>query len=395
MGCGGGDDACTTLACTSAQAANQPRAQGGSGGASSNSGTPGGDLLSDEDPRPVAGLQDDQVCNGVTVNAPTRPINVLILLDRSISMLQPTDPTVVGSPSRWDAVRSALGSFVNSDQATEARVGLQFLGLMRQDDCSVDKYAVPAVAVAPLAANRAALLDIMNTTLPGSLTPTAPAVEGSLRYALSLAQRPENADVPTVLVLASDGLPTECGTVGADGVNAASVSQVSAILKNYAKPPLDGAGKPTQPPIRTYVVAPEGESLNARTLAQAGDAQAFVLGTQTGGGGANLEAEFLDALLRIIAKPLDCQIDLPQLASGTGQSLDFDKVRVRFTAANSGTVTEYPRTDNVVNCGNNKAWYYDDPLAPKKIIFCQDTCQALSAGDLKVELGCSPTRIVR
>jgi len=392
-GCGG-DPECTTIGCASQETSNAQGAQGGSGG-SDNATVPGGDLLAGE---PTGGgsrgLEDSQVCQGVSVSAPTSPINVLILLDRSISMLESTDPTVPGAPSRWDAIRAALGSFVNSAQAADARVGLQFLGLMLNDDCAVEKYAVPAVAVAPLAANRSALLDIMSTTRPGSLTPTAPAVEGSLRYALALAQRPENAEIPTVLVLASDGLPTECGRVGTDGANVASLSQVTDIMRSYSKPPLDAAGKPTQPPIRTYVVAPEGESLNARQLAQAGDAQAFILGTRTGAG-VDLEAEFLDALLRIVVKPLSCEIEVPQTAPGTGQGIDFEKVRVRFTGANSQTVTEYPRTDGVVSCGANAAWYYDDPLAPKKIVFCQNACQALGAGDLKVELGCAPQRILR
>jgi hypothetical protein len=396
-GCGGGsDEGCTTIGCAQAQGASQPSGQGGSSGSSSSVGTPGGDLLAgDEGSGTSTGLQDGQVCSGVSAAAPTRPINIMILLDASVSMLDSTDPSNPSAPSRWDAVRSALGSFVNSAQAADARVGLQFLGLMpRGDDCSADKYAVPAVPIAPLGSNRTQLIDAMNNWRPGSLTPTVPAVTGSLRYAMEIAQRPENEDIPTVLVLASDGLPTECGQMTADGAVIASITQVADILRSYSKPPVDGAGNPMQPAIKTYVVAPEGGSTNAPLLAQAGDAQAFVLAGPNGSG-TNLEAAFLDALLRIITKPISCELDLPDKAPDTGQELDFDKVRVRFTAAGSGTVSEYPRTDNLVNCGNNKAWYYDDQVHPKKIILCRDTCQSLSAGDLKIELGCSPQRIVR
>jgi hypothetical protein len=399
IGCGGGgDEGCTTVGCAQSQAqgANQPTGQGGSGGAPSSMGVPGGDLLGGDDGSGApSGLQDGQVCSGVSVAAPTRPINIMILLDASVSMLEPTDRNDPNAPTRWDAVRAALGSFVNSAQAADARVGLQFLGLMpRGDDCSADKYAVPAVPIAPLGSNRTQLIDAMNNWRPGSLTPTVPAVTGSLRYAMEIAQRPENKDIPTVLVLASDGLPTECGQMTADGAVIASITQVADILRSYSKPALDGSGNPTQPPIKTYVVAPEGGSTNAPLLAQAGDAQAFVLAGPNGSG-TNLEAAFLDALLRIITKPISCELDLPEKAPDTGQALDFDKVRVRFTAAGSGTVTEYPRTDNFVNCGTNKAWYYDDPLHPKKILLCRDTCQSLSAGDLKIELGCSPKQIVR
>ena len=392
-GCGGDKAECTSIGCANQQSSS---AQGGSGGDGSSGTPPGGDLLGGENSSTGSGpLQDSQVCQGVSVSAPTSPVNVLILLDRSTSMLDPVDANVPGSPTRWDAVTSAIRSFVNSAQAADARVGLQFFGLTAPpDDCGVDKYATPAVGVAPLASNRAALLDAIGTTRPGSFTPTAPALEGVLRYSLGVAQRPENAGIPTVVVMASDGIPTECGPIGDDGKMIISFAQIIDILKSYSQPPKDSAGNPAQPPIRTYIVGTQALSSNANALAQAGDGQAFLVGDQAGAG-VDLEARFLDALLRIVVKPLSCSIELPQSAPGTGQAIDFEKVRVRFTAANSRTVTEYPRTDGSVTCGGNSAWYYDDPLAPKRIVFCRNACQALGAGDLTVELGCAPQRILR
>jgi hypothetical protein len=394
-GCGADKGACTSIGCASQETSNAQGAQGGSGGSGSDSALPGGDLLGGESSAGAGPLQDNLVCQGVSVSAPTSPVNVLILLDRSTSMLDPVDRNVPGSPSRWQAVTSAIRSFVNSAQAADARVGLQFFGLTAPpDDCGVDKYANPAVAVAPLGSNRQALLDAIDTTLPGSFTPTAPALEGVLRYSLGVAKRPENAGIPTVVIMASDGIPTECGPVGDDGVMIISFAQIIDILKSYSQPPTDAAGMPTQPPIRTYIVGTQALSSNANALAQAGDGQAFLVGDQAGAP-IDLEAKFLDALLRIVVKPLSCELELPQSAPGTGQAIDFDKVRVRFTAANSRTVTEYPRTDGLVTCGSNSAWYYDDPRAPKKIVFCHNACQALGAGDLKVELGCAPQRILR
>lgn len=389
--CGGDSETCSTIACAQSQQSNNPVTSGGSGGNGNSGGAP--DLLGNDTGQPPTGLQDGQVCQGVSVSAPTTPVNVLILLDRSVSMNDPVDDTVPNSPTRWEAVTSALRSFVNSAQAAEARVGLQFFGLMAQDDCTVDKYAAPAVGIAPLGGNRDALLNAINTTRPGSFTPTAPALEGTLRYALSVAQRPENEGIPTVLVMASDGIPTECGPVDSNGQMITSFAQLIDILSAYSQPPRDAAGTPTQPPIRTYIVGTQQLSTNAISLARAGDGQAFLVGNEAGAP-VDLEARFLDALLRIVAKPLSCQVDLPEDAPD-GQTVDFEKVRVRFTAANSGTVTEYPRIDSVVSCGANQAWYYDDPLEPKQIVFCNSACQALGAGDLSVELGCAPTRIVR
>jgi von Willebrand factor type A domain len=385
-GCGG-DEACTTIGCANEQqASNAATAQGGGAGSSGSDMAAAdvfGDLGSGMGP-----LQDDQVCASVGATAPTRPINVVILLDRSISMLASVDASVPGAPSRWEAVNSALGSFVNSAQAADARVGLQFLGLMNQDDCEVGKYAVPAVAVAPLTSNRTALLDVLGKTRPGSLTPAAPAIEGSLRYALSVAQRPENADIPTVLVLASDGLPTECGPIGPDGLRTVSFGQILDILKSYSQP-----ADATQPVIRTHLVGTQELASNASSLAQAGGGEAFLVGNDAGSG-VDLEVKFLEALLRIVVKPLACEWDLPQ-ATEDGQAIDFEQVRARFTASSSGTVSEYPRARDLTTCGLNKAWYYDDPLAPKKLVFCPDTCRSLGAGELKLDFGCSEGRIVR
>ena len=393
--CGDAAEDCTSIACAE-QASQAANGVGGNGAGGSGSGSVSeGDLFSDDAAGSAGTLQDEDVCQGVSLTAAASPVNVLILLDRSVSMLDPVDPSVPGSPSRWDAVTSALRSFVNSAQATDARVGLQFFGLINgNDDCSVDKYSVPAVPVAPLVGNRTALLAAIDGTLPGSFTPTAPAVAGALEYALQVAQRPENADIPNVVILASDGIPSECGPTGSDGVMIVSFGEIIDTLRKYSQPPVDGMGNPTQPPIRTYLVGTQELSSNANSLARAGNGQAFLVGGAAGAG-VDLEAKFLDALLRIVVKPLSCEVELPQMAPGTNEAIDFEQVRVRFTGANSGAVTEFPRSEGPATCGANSAWYYDDQLEPTKIVFCKTACENLGAGDLKVELGCAPERIVR
>ena len=94
-------------------------------------------------------------------------------------MLEPVNASLPGSLTRWDATIGALRSFLESEQVANARIGLQFFGLTNgNDDCSVDKYRLPVVEIAPLVSNRGALLTALDTTLPGSLTPMAPAVTG-------------------------------------------------------------------------------------------------------------------------------------------------------------------------------------------------------------------------
>jgi hypothetical protein len=385
-GCGG-DEACTTIDCASSE---QPAA--GTGG-SSGSGGSSGVFIDDPGSGGTGSLGEEDACREVVFAAQSNPVNVLILLDRSVSMLEDADTATPGV-SRWDAVTNALRLFVNSPQAAGARVGLQFFGLTNaNDDCGADKYATPAVPVAPLEQNRAALLAAIDGTLPGSLTPTAPAVSGALSYALTVAQAPENGDVPTVMVLASDGIPSECGPLGDDGQPINSFAPITDALQRYSTPPTDASGNPTQPSVRTFIVGTRELQANARALAVAGGGQAFLVGGGTPG--ANLEQRFLDALLSIVVKPLDCEIDVPQTAPDTGEVIDFEKVRLRFTGASSGTTTEFPRASGPGSCGLNQAWFYDDANPPQKIFLCRKACEGLGAGELKLELGCAPEQLLR
>jgi hypothetical protein len=339
----------------------------------------------------MSGLQDGEACREVTFSAQTSPVNILVLLDQSTSMAMPADPALPDGPSRWDAVTGALRAFVLSPQASQANVGLQFFGLMGRDDCSAAKYADPAVEVAPLATNQQALLAEIDAARPISLTPTAPAVAGALQYARQVAQLPQNAGIPTLMVLASDGIPSECGPMDANGMMIVSFREIIDTLESYSQPEPDAMGNPV-PPVLTYIVGTRELENNAQALAEAGGGQAFLV---DGGGGGDLQQRFLDALLTIVVKPLDCEIDVPQMAPDTGEMIDFEKVRVRFTGAASGVPIEFPRTYGPAGCGVSNAWFYNDPNAPTQIIFCRNACQALGAGDLKLELGCSPTLILQ
>lgn len=388
----GGEEACTTIDCQVDDSA-APASNAGAPGRTP-SGAPGGGtgpgFVDDVGSGGTSGLADGEVCQEVVLTAQTNPVNVLILLDRSTSMLEDADTNAPGV-SRWDAVTAALRAFVNSPQAEGARVGLQFFGLNDgADDCSVEKYATPAVGVAPLVDNRAALLAAIDTTLPGSLTPTAPAVSGALSYALSVAQ--QDLAVPTVMVLASDGIPSECGPMTADGQQIISFAEIIDTLQSYSAPPVDAQGTPTQPGVRTFIVGTQQLASNAESLAAAGNGQAFLVGAGTPGEG--LEQRFLDALLSIVVRPLDCELDVPQSAPD-GEVVAFDEVRLRFTGAASGSIVEFPRVMGPQACGNDRAWFYEDANPPRKIFLCRQACDGLGAGELKLELGCAPELIVR
>lgn len=389
-GCGG-DEACSTIDCQSAA----PSGGGtSSGGSSSGGGINGSNIFEDPAAGGTNGLGEGEACRQVSFTTEASPVNIHILLDRSTSMNMPADPAVP-EVTRWQAVTAGLRAFVNSAQATDARVGLQFFGLNNgPDDCTVPKYMTPAVPVGPLEANRPGLLAAIDGAQPGSLTPTAPAVAGALEYARQVAEQPENAGIPTVMILASDGVPSECGPLDETGAMITSFREIIDTLRSYSEPERDAMGNPLRPPVLTYIIGTRELQNNAQALAEAGGGQAFLVDGATSTG-ESLEQRFLDALLTIVVKPLDCEIDVPQTAPDTGEVIDFDKVRVRYTGASSGVTTEFPRTNGPGGCGVSQAWYYDDPAAPQKIYFCRNACESLGAGNLSVELGCAPQLILQ
>ncbi len=327
-------------------------------------------------------------CEGTRLAATVGPVNVLVLVDRSASMLEPLDANAPAGASRWDAVTDGLRAFFGSELAA-ARVGLQFFGVTDgADDCSIDKYRTPRVALAPLAANRAALLAALDATQPGSLTPTAPALTGALEHSLQLARAPENTGIPGIVVLLSDGIPSECGTLGPDGNTLLSVRDLIDPAQRFAQPPSDANGNPAQPPIRTYVVWLEPG--NASALARAGGGQAFVVGA-VGASGADIAGNIAAALLRIMSKPLGCELQLPAMAPGTSEPLDRERVRLRFTAPD-GITNEVVRTDGPDTCSSTPAWYYSDAAGSLEIALCSNACQLLGTGDTLVEFGCAARR---
>ncbi|HXK20087.1 MAG TPA: hypothetical protein VNG33_19885, partial [Polyangiaceae bacterium] len=74
------------------------------------------------------------------------------------------------------------------------------------DDCRAATYATPAVAIAPLPGVKAAIVKVLQTAVPGGLTPTGPALTGAIDEATKWATA--HPDHQVVAVLATDGLPT-------------------------------------------------------------------------------------------------------------------------------------------------------------------------------------------
>lgn len=102
---------------------------GGAGGSSNRGGTDGGPDLSvgAKDPGPIdntglGGAGGDTTCGGEEHVAELVPLDMYIMLDRSLSMEGPTS----SGESKWEAITAALKAFVSDASSAGIGVGIQF-----------------------------------------------------------------------------------------------------------------------------------------------------------------------------------------------------------------------------------------------------------------------------
>jgi hypothetical protein len=83
-----------------------------------------------------------------------------------------------------------------------------------------------------------------------------------------------------------------------------------------------------------------------------------------------------------------CSLELPMAVAP--QRADFGKINVILV--NTGhPATVFVRVTSAAACGDQRAWYFDEPVAPTKIVLCRAACMyAASDPDstLQIVLGC-------
>ena len=242
--------------------------------------------------------------------------------------------------------------------------------------CTSSDYAKPAVEISTLG-SPTPIINSMNGQTPNGQTPTAPALQGAIDHATAWAKAHPTHTV--VVVMATDGLPTQCSPT--------DIPSIAGIASNAVK---------ATPGIDTFVIgvfAPTDTTAqsNLDTIAKAGGTgSAFIVDTS-----GNVGQQFTDALNKIRGQALACDFTLP--APPDGGTLDYGKVNVSFTA-NGKTQNLLYVTDQSHCDPNTGGWYYDhDPAnggTPTKIIVCDNNCAdfktttSTTVGSVDVQLGC-------
>jgi Mg-chelatase subunit ChlD len=338
----------------------QPDASGGSG-------ADDGGLLLDSAINPDAQVTADTACAAEAVTAEPVPLNLYLMLDRSGSMGSATS-------GNWYAVKTGLTSFFADSASAGLRVALNYFPT-GDDSCDPADYSTPAVGLAPLTADPApadahetALLASLAAQDPTGLTPMYGALAGALGFAVHQAVTKPGEKVAVVLV--TDGSPNSCPETPVDQ------NQIGVIAA------LAGSAYTGDPPVVTFSVGLQGSNeAELQAIAAAGGGKAFFLGSSP-----SVPQDLILALQEIAGSQLACELALPTPESGT---LDPNEVNVEFTAGNGAKVPLYKVAD-AASCVPN-GWYYDDPVAPARVLLCPGACAGVQAdpqGRIDVLFGC-------
>jgi hypothetical protein len=310
--------------------------------------------------------EDARICDGIDVGVETLPFNMLIMFDRSSSMLEPLDG--VNPPSRWDALTSALIEYFQSEGAKPLSIGLsyfeQFDPSTSMTSCRVADYTTPAIEIGSMSDGTQAqrLISSLRNTVPSGLTPTAPALQGALNHAKAYTMAHPGRQ--TMVVFATDGLPTQCDPRG-----------TFDIAQTIAAPAFQGT-----PSIRTFVVASAMglTALGAISTAGGTGQPVYVTDPKT------TSDQIKSAFDRLTRTNFSCSYRIP----AGGEAGRTDPGLINVTVRVPGMMEKrLPLFRSVMSCGDG--WYYDNPTRPENIMLCPETCQNIFNGELHIIIGCA------
>jgi hypothetical protein len=230
---------------------------------------------------------------------------------------------------------------------------------------------MPDVEIAPLPGVSTQIVNSLNAHMPTTSTPTSAALQGAIDHAKAYATaHPGDA---TIVVLATDGDPTECDT---------NIADIDAIAQ---------AAATGSPKVLTFVIGVGSSLSNLNGIAAAGGTtMAYLVDT-----GMDVNMQILAAMNAIRGAALGCSYGIP-MPSG-GMMPDYTKLNVQYTPGGGGAPVLFPQVPDQSSCpASGDGWYYDNPSNPTQILLCGSTCTKVEgdpSAQIEVLLGCQTVTI--
>jgi hypothetical protein len=335
-------------------------------------------------------LNADSACAQTSATASLQPLDMFVMLDRSISM--GSDCNIGDTTgSRWCRSINALSSYFNSNASAGNAAALQFFGA--SNVCTGDSYdqsVQPGGDTGYTNLKSNAFDTPLNNAAPNQYTP----LEGAVRGIIGFTARPGNrrAGRTTIGVLITDA---DTGTLQCTG--GGSVSTHINMLRDLLQSHFTATG------VRTYVIGMTGADFGVlETLAGGGNAaqHADTVGTVTdacgnGNGpcrhwnvGDGTNNALAEAMKRIQSAAIGCTYSMPTTNAGV---INPNNVTVEYQPnGNPAAAVALTRVTNQGACVAN-GWYYDNNTTPTTINLCATQCTTVQAdpnAKIRVLLGC-------
>ena len=293
-------------------------ANAGSGAGSGNGGAGGG-------------------CFGSSQKGKTKPLDIVLLLDRSLTM---------GTNGAWTGATKAMNDFVTDPNVVDVAFGVDFYPATNTpNECNLALYNPLQIPLAALPGGSATVVKAIQSKTPeGYDTPTHSAMFGALQVATT--QQDDHPERKVVVVLATDGQVNSCNTKIQD-------------IADLAKTAYEYNG------VLTFAVAINGADLNTlNPIATAGGTDKPIDITSD-------ITKLKGALDKIRHDVLGCEYPIPKPMMG--EIFDSHELNITYKPG-SGMPDGLKQYPNAKGCGNLPGWYYDNNAKPTKIFFCPATC---------------------
>ncbi|WP_394827502.1 VWA domain-containing protein [Pendulispora albinea] len=308
----------------------------------------------------IGGLGDLEACATAREQGSLRPVNLIVMFDKSGSMGDGTDAGNNYS-TRWAPVSKGMSTFFSDPKSAGLSASLQYFPIGGAE-CNASTYTNPAVPRTALPSR--SFETSIGGIRPGGDTPTRGALEGAIATAKStLASRPQER---AVIILVTDGQPTACG----------KLPDVYATAK---------AGFEGTPSVPTYVVGVGPDTGNLDDIAKSGGTASAIY-VAASADPAKTTADLLTQLDKIRGQVASCSFTLPRPPNG--KELDIRSVNVVLTPAGGKPTT---MTYNS-SCDGGQGWHYDHVAAPKSIELCPATCDSVKnakGSTIQIAFGCA------
>ena len=353
-------------------------AEGGRPGGGSGSGSGGSgslDLGNGGQFQPGTAGETGSECSADFAAAKLRPVHLAFAFDVSGSMGK-LDKPYHDPELKWRPVVAATRAFFADPSSAGISASLTFFPAA-DDRCDASSYDAPDVARTELPSQvfgaAIAAIDPQEPDDWRGGTPTQAVVQGSIEYLSRLAV--SDPDTQHALVLVTDGYPAGCDDNEIANV-AADIADASSRFPTY----VIGVKNPSGGPDTVT---------DLERLAEAGGTKpAIFIDT---GNPDRTAADLSAAIALIRERSVSCAAPIPPTPGG--QAFDEQKVNVSMRLGGEVEPLRYDQS-----CVAEAAWRYDDPDAPKAIVLCSATCEAVQReadAQLSVEFGCDTRPVVK